>query len=84
LGEVERSAAANSAADLSSRERHRGGVVVDFDQISKDAIKPAIEHCGLEVLRGDEERVRGIIYSAMFAWLLLLAAGANEAGLCRG
>jgi hypothetical protein len=49
----------------------KSGVVVDFDQIYNDAIKPAIEECGLEALRGDEERTGGIIHSAMFARLLL-------------
>jgi len=47
------------------------GVMVDFDQIYNEAIKPAIEECGLEALRGDEERTGGIIHSAMFARLLL-------------
>jgi tetratricopeptide (TPR) repeat protein len=49
----------------------KSGVVVDFDQIYNDAIKPAIEECGLEALRGDEERTGGIIHGAMFARLLL-------------
>jgi hypothetical protein len=49
----------------------KSGVVVDFDQIYNDAIKPAIEECGLAALRGDEERTGGIIHSAMFARLLL-------------
>jgi tetratricopeptide (TPR) repeat protein len=49
----------------------KSGVVVDFDQIYNEAIKPAIEDCGLEALRGDEERTGGIIHSAMFARLLL-------------
>jgi tetratricopeptide (TPR) repeat protein len=49
----------------------KSGVVVDFDQIYNEAIKPAIEECGLETLRGDEERTGGIIHSAMFARLLL-------------
>src|SRR5438034_5990491 len=49
----------------------KSGVVVDFDQIYNDAIKPAIEECGLEALRGDEERTGGIIHTAMFARLLL-------------
>src|SRR5437762_6105199 len=49
----------------------KSGVVVDFDQIYNDAIKPAIKECGLEALRGDEERTGGIIHSAMFARLLL-------------
>jgi len=49
----------------------KSGVVVDFDQIYNEAIKPAIEACGLEALRGDEERTGGIIHGAMFARLLL-------------
>src|SRR4029453_13566723 len=49
----------------------KSGVVVDFDQIYNDAIKPPIEKGGLEALRGDEERTGGIIHSAMFARLLL-------------
>src|SRR6266705_3171068 len=49
----------------------KSGVVVDFDQIYNQAIKPAIEECGLEALRGDEERTGGIIHRAMFARLLL-------------
>jgi tetratricopeptide (TPR) repeat protein len=49
----------------------KSGVVVDFDQVYNEAIKPAIEACGLEALRGDEERTGGIIHGAMFARLLL-------------
>src|SRR5207244_11612700 len=49
----------------------KSGVVVDFDQVYNEAIKPAIEACGLEALRGDEERTGGIIHSAMLARLLL-------------
>src|SRR6266487_4110832 len=49
----------------------KSGVVVDFDQIYREAIKPAIEGCKLEALRGDEEQTGGIIHSAMFARLLL-------------
>jgi uncharacterized protein DUF4071 len=49
----------------------KSGVVIDFDQIYNEAIKPAIEECGLEALRGDEERMGGIIHGAMFARLLL-------------
>src|SRR5438093_4706064 len=49
----------------------KSGMVVDFDQIYNEAIKPAIEDCGLEALRGDEEQTGGIIHSAMFARLLL-------------
>jgi len=49
----------------------KSGVLVDFDQIYNEAIKPAIEECKLEALRGDEELTGGIIHSAMFARLLL-------------
>lgn len=38
----------------------KSGVVVDFDQIYNDAIKPAIEHCDLGALRGDEELTGGL------------------------
>jgi tetratricopeptide (TPR) repeat protein len=49
----------------------KSGVIVDFEQIYNEAIKPAIEGCGLEALRGDKEQTGGIIHSAMFARLLL-------------
>src|SRR5438045_5713438 len=49
----------------------KSGVVVNFDQIYSDVIKPAIEECRLKALRGDEERTAGIIPSAKFARLLL-------------
>lgn len=52
-------------ADLAS------GVEIDFDQIYRVAIKPAIESLGLEAVRGDEEQTGGIIHAAMFARLLL-------------
>ena len=44
---------------------------IDFDQIYRDAIKPAIQDAGLEPLRADEEKTGGIIHAAMFARLLL-------------
>jgi hypothetical protein len=40
----------------------KNGVVVDFDQIHNNAIKPAIEACRLEASRGDEERTGRIIH----------------------
>src|SRR5215510_4696366 len=49
----------------------KSGVLVDFDQIYNEAIRPAIEGCGLDALRGDQELTGGIIHSAMFARLLL-------------
>src|SRR5205809_7402487 len=42
----------------------RSGVVVDFDQIYNEAIKPTIEQCGLEARRGDAERTGGIAHNA--------------------
>ena len=45
----------------------KSGVVVDFDQIYNEAIKPTIEQCGLEARRGDEERTGGILHNAMVA-----------------
>lgn len=47
------------------------GNEIDFDNIYKSAIKPAIEKAGLEPIRGDEEQTGGIIHKAMFARLLL-------------
>lgn len=47
------------------------GFEIDFDNIYKSAIKPAIEEAGLEPIRGDEEQTGGIIHTAMFARLLL-------------
>ena len=49
----------------------KSGVVVDFDQIYREAIKPAIEECGLEPSVGMTSNTGGIIHSAMFARLLL-------------
>jgi hypothetical protein len=48
----------------------KSGVVVDFDQIYNEAIKPTIEQCGLEARRGDDERTGAIIHNAMVARLL--------------
>jgi len=47
------------------------GIEIDFDKIYQLAIKPAIDEAGLEPLRGDEDRIRGIIHASMFARLLL-------------
>src|SRR5205809_3182157 len=49
----------------------KSGVVVDFDQIYNDAIKPGIEESRLEALHEDEQRTGGIIHTAMFAQQLL-------------
>lgn len=47
------------------------GVEIDFDQVYKAGIKPAVEASGLQCIRGDMEKTGGIIHEAMFARLLL-------------
>jgi hypothetical protein len=46
-------------------------IEIDFDEIYKRAIKPAVEETGLKCIRGDEERTGGIIHKPMFGRLLL-------------
>jgi len=48
-----------------------GGMLVDFNAVYDDLIKPAIESAGLEPLRADEEMVGGIIHKPMFERLVL-------------
>lgn len=48
-----------------------GGMLIDFDAIYQDLIKPAIEDAGLEPLRADEEVVGGIIHKPMYERLIL-------------
>ncbi len=47
------------------------GGMVDFDEVYKQIIKPAIENSGLECLRADEEMTGGIIHKPMFERLIL-------------
>lgn len=47
------------------------GVLVDFDAVYKEFIRPAIEEAGLEPIRADEEVVGGIIHKPMFERLVL-------------
>lgn len=47
------------------------GRLIDFDEVYKTLIKPAIEDAGLEPLRADEEMVGGIIHKPMFERLVL-------------
>ncbi len=44
---------------------------IDFDRVYEQAVKPAIDEAELECLRADEERMGGIIHTAMFERLLL-------------
>ena len=49
----------------------QSGVLIDFDDVYRNAIRPAVEASGLECIRGDHEQTGGIIHQAMFARLLL-------------
>src|SRR5678816_2913349 len=48
-----------------------GGDPIDFDQVYRRAVKPAIEAAGMAPIRADEERTGGIIHKAMFERLLV-------------
>ncbi|NOT85042.1 MAG: DUF4071 domain-containing protein [Methylococcaceae bacterium] len=47
------------------------GVVIDFNAIYQDLLKPALEAAGLEVFRADEELAAGDIKTDMFQELLI-------------
>ncbi len=47
------------------------GVEIDFDQVYRQGIEPAVTRAGLACVRGDQEASGGIIHKAMFARLLL-------------
>jgi hypothetical protein len=47
------------------------GLVIDFDAVYRDLIKPAIEAAGLEPIRADEEMTGGVIHKPMFERLIL-------------
>ena len=47
------------------------GRTINFDQVYRQIIKPAIEDAGLEPIRADEESTGGIIHKAMFERLML-------------
>ncbi len=47
------------------------GIEIDFDQVYRQGIEPAVKNAGLHCIRGDEEKTGGIIHKAMFARLLL-------------
>jgi hypothetical protein len=48
-----------------------GGSLVDFDEVYKQIIKPAIEEADFEPIRADEEVTGGIIHKPMFERLIL-------------
>jgi len=47
------------------------GLLIDFDAVYDELIKPSILQAGLEPLRADEERGGGIIHKPMFERLIL-------------
>ncbi len=53
------------------RKRSADGDWIDFDQIYRQLIRPALEDAGFEAFRADEENVTGDILTDMFQELLL-------------
>ena len=48
-----------------------GSTLINFDDVYKDLIAPAVSAAGLEPLRADEEQTGGIIHKPMFERLIL-------------
>lgn len=48
-----------------------GGMVIDFDAVYSELIKPVIEAAGLDPIRADEEMTGGMIHKPMFERLIL-------------
>lgn len=53
------------------RKQADANLVIDFDAVYAQVIKPAIEDAGLEPLRADEEMTGGVIHKPMFERLIL-------------
>src|SRR3990172_13163716 len=53
------------------KKPNAAGSVVDFDEVYKDIIAPAVLSAGLEPLRADEEQAGGIIHKPMYERLIL-------------
>ena len=47
------------------------GLLIDFDSVYEELVRPAVLQAGLEPLRADEERGGGIIHKPMFERLIL-------------
>ncbi|HTL10174.1 MAG TPA: hypothetical protein VL307_17990, partial [Chitinophagaceae bacterium] len=47
------------------------GKLINFNDIFKGLIQPAIEAAGMEAIRADEETVNGIIHKPMYERLIL-------------
>jgi tetratricopeptide (TPR) repeat protein len=53
------------------QKRDLTGGVVEFDEVYRSVIRPAVEAAGMEPVRADEEHVGGIIHKPMFERLVL-------------
>jgi tetratricopeptide (TPR) repeat protein len=53
------------------RKPDGAGGTVDFDDVYRKLIRPAVEAAGLEPLRADEELVGGIVHKPMFERLIM-------------
>jgi hypothetical protein len=51
--------------------KESSGILINFDSIYKEVIKPSLLDAGLEPIRADEEIAGGIIYKPMFERLML-------------
>ena len=59
------------AMPFGTKRNHETGIDVQFDEVYKQIIKPAVEASGLQCIRADEEQVGGIIHKPMYERLLL-------------
>jgi tetratricopeptide (TPR) repeat protein len=53
------------------KKKDTDGKELDFDEIYKNLIHPAIDNAGMEAIRADEETVNGIIHKPMYERLIL-------------
>ena len=53
------------------KKPHASGMLIDFDAVYSELIRPAIEAADLEPIRADEEVAGGIIHKPMFERLIL-------------
>ncbi len=53
------------------KKTSQSGLLIDFDSVYDEFIKPSIQQAGLEPLRADEEMGGGIIHKPMFERLIL-------------
>jgi tetratricopeptide (TPR) repeat protein len=54
------------------------GMLIDFDAVYRDLIRPAIQEADMDPLRADEERTGGIIHKPMFERLILCEYGVAD------